>query len=202
MTVIDVYADIWCPFTHLGLRRFVERRDEEGADLRLRVHPWPLELVNGKPLDPGFIGEEIDDLRAQVSPGLFNGFLTETFPTTTLPALALVESAYGVDLATGEATSLLLRTELFEHGRDIGDAQVLAEVASATGVPPASEEDQAAVEAGWEAGKERGVVGSPHFFTPSGDFFCPVLDIKRVDGQLAIKPDIPAFEEFVAACLT
>ena len=65
-----------------------------------------------------------------------------------------------------------------------------------------SEEDQAAVEAGWEAGKERGVVGSPHFFTPSGDFFCPVLDIKRVDGQLAIKPDIPAFEEFVAACLT
>jgi predicted DsbA family dithiol-disulfide isomerase len=202
MTVIDVYADIWCPFTHLGLRRFVERRDQEGADLRLRVYPWPLELVNGKPLDPDFIGEEIDDLRAQVSPGLFTGFRAETFPTTTLPALALVESAYAVDLAIGEVVSLLLRTELFEHGHDISDAEVLAEVAAEAGLPPAGEENRSAVEAGWEAGKERGVVGSPHFFTPSGDFFCPVLDIKRVDGHLAIKPDVPAFEAFVAACLS
>ncbi len=201
MTVIDVYADIWCPFTHVGLQRFVQRRDEQGADLRLRVRPWPLELVNGKPMDPEFIGEEIEDLQAQVAPGLFRGFRADTFPETTMPALALAESAYGVDLATGEAMSLQLRSELFERGRDIGSPEVLAGVASAAGVPAASEADQGAVLAEWEAGKARGVVGSPHFFTPSGDFFCPALDIKRTDGHLSIAPDIPAFEAFVAACL-
>lgn len=200
MTVIDVYADIWCPFTHVGLRRLVERRDQEGADLRLRVRPWPLELVNGKPMDPDFIGEEIDDLRAQVAADLFTGFRVDTFPTTTTPALALAESAYRVDLATGEAMSLSLRSELFERGRNIGDADVLAELASAAGVPPATEKDHEAVEAAWAEGKERGVVGSPHFFTPSGDFFCPALDIKRADGHLAIKPDLAAFETFVTAC--
>ncbi|MGB5755573.1 MAG: DsbA family protein [Acidimicrobiales bacterium] len=200
MTVIDVYADIWCPFTHVGLRRLVQRRDEEGADLRLRVRPWPLELVNGKPMDPEFIAEEVGELRAQAAPDLFSGFRADTFPTTTLPALALVESAHRVDLVTGEKMSLLLRSELFERGRDIGDAQVLAELASTSGVPPADEDDHAAVRAQWEAGKERGVVGSPHFFTSTGAYFCPALDIKRVDGHFSITPDVVAFEAFVAAC--
>ena len=30
MTVIEVFADVTCPFTHVGLRRFVERRGELG----------------------------------------------------------------------------------------------------------------------------------------------------------------------------
>ena len=65
-------------------------------------------------------------------------------------------------------------------------------------MPAATPEDEAAVEASWETGKARGVVGSPHFFTDAGGFFCPALDIKRVDGHLVIKADVKAFEEFVA----
>lgn len=200
MNVLEVYADIWCPFTHVGLKRLVERREAEGTALLLRVHPWPLELVNGAPLDPGFVAEEVEELQAQVAPGLFAGFREDRFPETTLPALALVESAYGADDGLGEATSLRLRDALFELGRDVSDEAVLAEIGADLGVPRPGPAEHDAVRASWERGRDRGVVGSPHFFTRTEDFFCPALDIERVDGHLRISMDQPAFERFLASC--
>ncbi|MGZ4784252.1 MAG: DsbA family oxidoreductase, partial [Acidimicrobiales bacterium] len=88
--VVEVFADVGCPFTHVGLRRFVERRDAAGRqDIGLRVRAWPLEVVNGQPLDPRFIAEEVDEIRTQVAPTLFTGFTESTFPSTSLPALAV-----------------------------------------------------------------------------------------------------------------
>lgn len=199
MVVIDVYADIWCPFTHVGLARLAQRRDADCADVQFRVHAWPLELVNGGPMDPDFIAEEVEDLVVQATPDLFGGFDVDAFPSTTLPALALVESAYRIGMDEGEQLSLALRNALFEQGRDIADPLVLRELASEFGVPAATADDVAAVELSWERGAGRGVVGSPHFFTASGGYFCPALDIKRVDGHLRIRPDVEAFETFVAA---
>ncbi len=198
--VIDVYADIWCPFTHVGLKRLVSRRAEEGADIVLRVRAWPLELINGKPMDANFIGEEIADLREQAAGDLFVGFDESTFPSTTIPALALAESAYRIGDAEGENVSLLLRNALFEEGRDISDPHVLNTIADAAGIPPAIPADADAVTVAWEEGRRRGVIGSPHFFTSGGGFFCPALDIKRVDGHLQIEPDLPAFEAFIESC--
>jgi hypothetical protein len=48
--LVEVFADVGCPFAHVGLRRFVERRDELGRDdVVLWVRAWPLELVNARP---------------------------------------------------------------------------------------------------------------------------------------------------------
>ncbi len=199
MTVIEVYADIWCPFAHVGIRRVVERRDALGADAALRVRPWPLELVNGRPMDAAFIGEEVVDIRDQVAPDLFARFDEERFPTSTLPALALVEAAYDQGTRTGEAMSLALRNALFEQGQAIGDPDVLAAIAESLGVPHASPAHHEAVVTAWHEGQARGVVGSPHFFTPDGAFFCPALDIRRVDGHLRIAPKAGMFDEFLAA---
>ena len=89
MTVVEVFADVACPFTHVGLRRFVERRAELGrGDVTLWVRAWPLEIVNSEPLDPHFIAEEIDDIREQVAPTLFAGFVEGSFPASSLPGLA------------------------------------------------------------------------------------------------------------------
>jgi len=200
MTTIDVYADIWCPFTHVGLKRLLARRFESGSTTALRVWPWPLELINEAPLDAGFIAEEVDDLRSQVAGDLFRDFQQERFPTTTLPALALAEAAYSVGLAEGEAMSVLLRDALFEDGKDISDPAILSGLAKSIGTPPATDEHASAVTAAWTEGQERGVVGSPHFFTPGGGYFCPALDIKRVEGHLRIQPDLVAFEAFAASC--
>ena len=135
MTVIEVFADVGCPFTHVGLRRFVEHRAASGRhDVTLHVRSWPLEVVNGQPLDAHFIAEEVDDIRGQIAPSLFAGFVESSFPTTFLPALTLAAAAYEQDLATGEEISLTLRDLLFEQGIDIGQVELLQRLASERGI--------------------------------------------------------------------
>lgn len=201
MTVIEVFADVACPFTHVGLRRLVERRAELGRDdVRLRVRAWPLEVVNGHPLDAHFIDEEVRDIRAQVAPDLFGDFRVASFPRSSMPALALGAAAYEVDDEVGEAVALRLRTLLFEEGRDVADPRVLDEVARAHGVP-APFDDEAAVLVDHAEGQRRGVVGSPHFFVSDVPFFCPSLEVSRDDaGDLHVRFDAVAFEQFVASC--
>lgn len=202
MTVIEVFADVGCPFTHVGLRRFVERRDELGRDdVRLRVRSWPLEVVNGQPLDPTFIAEEVDDLRDQLGPELFTGFDGSAFPATSLPAMTLAAVGYDMDVTTGERLSLELRDLLFEQNVDVADPDVLDALAARHGIQ-ADLSDHRRVLADHADGVERGVIGSPHFFTPTGGFFCPSLDVHRDDdGHLRITADPDAFDRFIAACL-
>lgn len=200
-SVVEVFADVSCPFTHVGLRRFVDhRRDAGHGDVRLRVRAWPLEIINGHPLDPQVIAEEVEALRAAVAPDLFEEFRSSRFPRTSKPAFALVAAAYRQSLVAGEEVSLFLRDLLFEQGRDISDATVLADVGARFGLRPTGA-DRAAMDADYAEGRERGVIGSPHFFTPSGSFFCPTLDISRDDeGELHVAIDRAAFEDFLSAC--
>jgi len=199
---IDVYADIWCPFAHLGLRSVVRRRNELGrGDVTVRVRAWPLELVNGQPLDPTTTAEHVGALRAQVAPDLFKRFDLHHFPTTSLPALALAAAAYRRDDTTGETLSLALRDALFEEGRDISDPAVLARVANVHGVGHPIPEDDKAVRSEWQQGKSRGVKGSPHFFCGEVEAFCPSLDIaKDGDGELHIRRNMETLDAFLAEC--
>jgi predicted DsbA family dithiol-disulfide isomerase len=194
--MIEVYADVCCPFTHVGLRRLVERREQLGRRGEVRVRAWPLELVNGEPVAAATVAEEVEALRAQVAPDLFTGFDADRFPSTTLPALALAAAGYRRAPEVGERVSLALRDALFEEGRDVADAGVLGDIGRAHGVA-AEPVDDAAVLAEWKEGRRRGVLGSPHLFTAGHDAFCPTLDIRRVDGELQIEADPSALERFV-----
>lgn len=200
MAVLEVFADVCCPFTHVGLRRFVEQRSNRGRpDVVLRVRAWPLELVNGEPLDAAFVAEEVEELRAQVAADLFVGFDQAAFPSTSVPALALAAAAYERDDATGEAVSLALRKALFDEGRDIADPAVLAEIATGVGLDLPDAPDDTSIRADWAEGVERGVQGSPHFFVSDegAGFFCPSLDISRDDaGHLTIKSDPEELTQF------
>ncbi len=200
-TVVEVFADVGCPFTHVGLRRFVEHRAEVGReDVRLRVRSWPLEIVNGEALDAEFIAEEVDDIRRQIAPSMFADFSAARFPASSLPAMGLAASAYGVSIEAGERVSLELRDLLFEHGTDIADPEVLTRVAAEVGLS-LDAVDVDAVRADHAEGVARGVIGSPHFFTPAGGFFCPALDVSRDDrGHLRILADPDGFEAFLRSC--
>lgn len=200
-TVIEVFADVACPFTHVGLRRLVERRDALGrTDVVLRIRAWPLERINHAPLDPTFIAKEIRAIQTQVAPDLFTGFDPSSFPTTSLPALALAAAAYRVDDATGEAVSLELRDQCFEQGVDIADPDVLDRIAAAHGVT-VTEVDHASIDADHADGSARGVVGSPHFFTPTGSFFCPLLSVGHApDGALRVDRNDAGLADFLASC--
>jgi predicted DsbA family dithiol-disulfide isomerase len=202
MRVVEVFAEMACPFTHVGLRRLVDARAERGTDAPLlHVRGWPLELVNGAPLAAEVVAEEVDALRAQVAPDLFGGFDPRSLPRSSLEAMNLAAGAYAVDLPVGEAVSLELRWRLFERGHDIADLSVLREVARGHGLPPTLVDGHDLALQDYAEGQRRGVVGSPHFFTPDADYFCPTLDIERVDGVLHIRPDIEAFSAFLTDVL-
>jgi 2-hydroxychromene-2-carboxylate isomerase len=117
--------------------------------------------------------------------------------------MALAAIAYQASPRAGEAVSLELRDLLFEQGVDVASGEVLADVAGRHGLAlaPGALDDRSKVEADHAEGVARGVVGSPHFFTPAGGFFCPALDVRR-DGQghLRIHADPEGFEAFLDAC--
>jgi predicted DsbA family dithiol-disulfide isomerase len=203
VSIVEVFADIWCPFTHVGLRRLVEQRERLGRDdVVMRVRAWPLELVNGAPLTGAFVGEEIEALRATVARDLFLGFDSAHFPRTTGPALALAACAYRRGDHVGEAVSLALRTALFEQGRDIAEPSELAGIAANYELELPSPDDVRSVHDDWREGQRRGVIGSPHFFVAGHAFFCPSLNIDRVDDQLQVTVDRDAFSQFAATVFT
>jgi predicted DsbA family dithiol-disulfide isomerase len=196
--VIEVFADVICPFAHVSLQRIVTRRETVGRpDVAVVVRAWPLEIVNGEPFDPHKIAEEVDVLRDSVAPDLFTHFDPAAYPTSSVPALALTAAAYGRDVRTGEQVALALRDLLFERGTDIGDPDVLGVLAHRHGLDRACLADDGAVRAELEEGRRRGVVGSPHYFIEGRDVFCPSLDVSKPEGSMQVHFDATAFEAFV-----
>lgn len=200
MSEIAVFADVSCPFAYVGLSRILAYREGLGPDASvLRVRSWPLEIVNGSPLTGQSLIPKVAALRRDVAPKLFAGFEPDRFPTTTLPALAAESAAYAAGPTQGMGFSLAVRRRLFEDGADIGDQAVVDDLLDRLGLPRAGSAERAAVERDHQEGLARGVQGSPHFFTPSGGFFCPSLDIHHDDDGYDIEFDPVRFEEFVSA---
>jgi 2-hydroxychromene-2-carboxylate isomerase len=189
--VLEVFADVCCPFTHVGLKRVLAARAERHAEVAVVVRAWPLEWVNGAPLDPAHVAREVDALRRQVAPDLCTGFDPHAFPPTSIPAFGLAALAYDRSVALGEAVSVALRDAVFERGLDVAEVSVLADVARAHRLdPPGDEWSRARAEADWEEGRRRGVVGSPHFFVGGHSEFCPALRIRTGDdGDFDISTD-------------
>ena len=201
---IVVFADVSCPFAHVGLRRLVEHRHRIDRDeVHLRVLAWPLELINGAPLLGTDIEPKVRALRTQIAPDLFSGFEADRFPASTLPALRMNSAAYRRDPVLGESIALDLRDRLFEHGEDVSAPDVLSAVARRCGAPdllddPVHRPDP--VEAEWAMGRARDVIGSPHFFVGDRGLFCPTLTIGHRGDELQISVDRQRFDEFVHLC--
>ncbi len=203
MSHIEVYADIMCPFTHVGLRRLADARRSQSLPGGVRVRAWPLELINGVPIAVDMAAREIAALRATVAPDLFVGFDPAAFPRTSMPAFGLAAAAYTVNEQIGEGVSIAIRTALFEDGRDVADPVVLAEIGERFGVRALSPEiTAAAVRADWERGRARHVMGSPHFFVGDRDWFCPSLRIRHGEADaFVIELADETMRDFYAAAL-
>ena len=202
MALLEVFADVSCPFAHAGLRRFVDERVARGlSEPVLAVRAWPLELVNGRPMTGASLVEKIASLREQVAPGRFAGFDPATFPTTTLPALAGEAAARRHSDGTGEWFSLTIREALFEHGADVGDPQMIDALLAEAGAGPVLPADSDAVLASHREGLARNVKGSPHFFVGTEGYFCPSLDISHDEEGYDISFDLEGFATFIEAAL-
>jgi predicted DsbA family dithiol-disulfide isomerase len=196
-TTIEVFADITCPFTHVGLKRVVEHVAEIDHPIEVIVRAWPLEWVNGTALDAAAVAMKASVLHDQLGVNDFAGLREDRWPSSTIPALELAAAAYAVDAATGLAVSVALREAVFEAGRDVSDPEVLAEIAAVHGVTERDVGDP--VRADYDDGLARGVSGSPHFWVGSDDFFCPALDIGHdADHRLTARFDPEGLAQFFA----
>jgi len=197
---IEVFADVACPFAHVGLQRFRAFRAHQGQPgPRLRVRAWPLELINAAPFDGPEVALTIEALRAGVAPDLFTEFDADRFPATSIPAMASEAAAYRTGPEVGERFSLAVRRALFEGGLDVSKGSVLSQLREEHGVLEPIAADEEAVGTDLAEGRSREVTGSPHFFSDQGDFFCPSLEISRVPGGLHVGFDVNGFQQFVTA---
>lgn len=164
----------------------------------LRIRAWPLELVNGSPMDPAKALANAEALVGSVAPDLFAARGWWDFPTTTLPALALGAAAAARSDELGETAALRLREMLFEQGEDVGEPAVLAPLADELGLGAIDLDDRSAVLADLERGRAHGVLGSPHFFSEGDDSFCPGLDLSRDEsGALDVKAHFAQTADFL-----
>jgi predicted DsbA family dithiol-disulfide isomerase len=199
MTTVEVFADITCPFTHVGLKQVVGHVAEMREPADVIVRAWPLEWVNGTPLAIDAVLVKAAALTEQLGVDDFSGLRADRWPDTTIPALNLAAAAYERDAATGLAVSVALRAALFEQGLDVGDLGVLAGIAAEHGLAVPAIEARPEVTADYELGRQRGVKGSPHFFVGAGDFFCPALDLGHDDdGHLTARFDSDQLADFFA----
>lgn len=198
--VITVFGDICCPFTYAGLESLRREREQRRSLVSIEVRAWPLEWINGSPFDPDHVAAEVRALRSGPTPDLFAGFNPTSFPTTSIPAFGLVHRAYEVGVDVGEQAAFAIRRAIFERGLDVGTTDVLAEIAADLRIHvPSIDESNAWVAADREAGHDLGVVGSPHFVTDRGSWFCPLLHITKSDDGFVVTIDSASRAEFLDA---
>jgi len=200
--MIEIFADVWCPFAYVGIRRVFQYRDEiKRNDVPIFVRSWPLELVNNVPMAQAKALGNCDALRRQIAGDQFANTDLSNFPTTTLDALTLIARAYEQDVSAGEKASIVVREAIFELGQDVADESVLQKIATGLGVSYVPEANHVLVRRDWEEGKARGVVGSPHFFNGTIGVFCPSLQLTRTeDSGLIIQANAEKLAAFLKTC--
>ena len=198
-TTVEVFAEITCPFAYVGLHHVLDHVAELDEAVDIVVRAWPLEWVNGSGLAFEGVQEKAATLRSQLGVDFFNGLQADSWPSTTIPALALAAAGSAIDVPTGLAVSTDLRTAVFELSADISDPEVLHEIARAHGLEFDPDDDRA-VRADYDNGRARGVKGSPHYFVDTTDFFCPALDLGRdADDHLTARFDPDGLARFLAS---
>ncbi len=196
---LEVFADISCPFTHVGLKKVVAELEGFDPKVDVNVRAWPLEWVNGEVFAPDVMRVKVDAIGRHLGREYFAGFDEQAWPSTTLGALNLAASAFEVSAAKGLAVSLALREAVFEQGRDIGRPDVLVELAAEFDLEAPSSEASAAVTADYEEGRRRGVKGSPEFWIDGQAFFCPSLTIAHDAEGLTAEFDPKGIDNLLSA---
>jgi predicted DsbA family dithiol-disulfide isomerase len=179
--VIDVVSDVVCPWCFVGKRRLEKAIAIAAVPVAVRWHPFQLDPTippEGKDrrayLEAKFgTAERIAELHqaiaaAGASEGIDFAFDRIAVSPNTLAAHRLIRWA----AAEGKQEAIVdaLFRAYFLEGRDIGDAEVLADIAAAAGMDRtrvaarfASDEDRAEVESEIRSAQSVGVTGVPTF---------------------------------------
>lgn len=181
---ITVYSDYVCPFCYLGRRSLEEYRDGRAESLEIDWHPFDLRAHKRGP--DGEIDHSVDDGKdeayfEQVRRNVDR--LREAYDAEEM--LDLDELPDGVDSLSAQVASLYVESEhpdrwlafdeavfeaLWVDGRDVGDVDVLADVAADVGLDAdeiraavADEEYRDRLREAFDEAQRHGVTGVPTF---------------------------------------
>ena len=152
---IQVWSDLLCPFTYVGLLRLRRARSRLGLDgvVQLEHRTFPLELFNGPHPRRGTDTEAVG--LGHIEPDAqFRVWAAadDLYPHTVLLAAEAVHAASAQSLAAGEALDLALRRAFWTHSRSISHRQVILDIA---GESPTGLVDVTALAAALDSGRYR-----------------------------------------------
>ncbi|WP_126663624.1 DsbA family oxidoreductase [Haloterrigena salifodinae] len=178
---LELYADYVCPFCYLGTRSLEQYREEREAPLEIDWQPF--DLRSGKRNPDGSIDHEADDgkddqyyeqakqnvrrLQEEYGVEMNQIMATEVDSLPAQQASWYVKQEYPEQWAAFDEA---IYQALWQDGRDIGDADVLADLAEAVGLPvdeirSAVDDDglRTELEDQFQAAQRRGITGVPTF---------------------------------------
>lgn len=179
---ITVFSDYVCPFCYLGRKSLSEYQDDREEELEIDWHPFDLRARKRGP--DGEIDADVDDgkgedyyaeARANVQrlQEEYGVEMSQEIASDVDSLDAQVASYYvkeNYDYDQWLAFDVAIFEALWREGRDIGDRDVLADLAEDAGLDPEEirnaiddESVRAAVEEHFEEAHEQGVTGVPTF---------------------------------------
>lgn len=172
--------------------------------VRLRLRPFPLELIDGESAPRDILQQEWWLAATQEPAAAFAPFPGDDWPTTTLPAFEGAWSAARQGDEALTAFDLRVRRAFFAEGRNIGRREVVAAIAAEAGLDPdrfardfAGGEARAAVVAEARLGRERyGVRGTPTLMRADGlRLRQPIAYPRMEDRRIVAVPPLPCCGE-------
>ena len=171
---LEVFSDYVCPWCYLASARVARLKKEHGVKVEMVHFPLhPETPAQGKSLEELFAGRgyDIPKMQAQMrarmqAEGLPYGDRKMTYNSR----LAQELGKWADTQPGGEAIHDALFRAYFVEGRNIGDPDVLVQIAESVGLPGdqarevlANRTYKAAVDADWQKSREYGVTGVPTF---------------------------------------
>src|SRR4051794_31350032 len=128
------WAEYYCPWSYIAAVRLYHVYPGYEGRVRLRVRPFPLEVMGGEAAPRAILEQEWWLAAIQEPRATFEPWHGETWPTTTLPAFEAAWCAARQDEALFLDYDLRIRRAFFAESRDIGRPDVLLELAREGGL--------------------------------------------------------------------
>jgi predicted DsbA family dithiol-disulfide isomerase len=127
------WAEYYCPWCYVAAVRLQKIAPEYQGRVRLRERAFPLEIFGGGPPDRKELELEIWLAALQEPDAVFKPF-KDDWPTTTLSAFEGAWCAFQQGELIGHDFDLRTRRAFFYEGRNIGQPQVVWEIAREAGL--------------------------------------------------------------------
>jgi len=127
------WAEYYCPWCYIAAMRLHKILPEYQGRVRLVERAFPLEVYGGGPPDRRELELEIWLAALQEPEAVFKPF-SDDWPTTTLPAFEAAWCAFQQGEAIGLKFDLLIRKAFFAEGRNIGQREVMLDLAREAGL--------------------------------------------------------------------